>query len=250
MMKNFIQNIKTKIFADGADLNSILELNNNPLISGFTTNPTLMRKAGVNHYKSFAKEVLSIIRDKPVSFEVISDDFDEMEKQALEISSWGENVIVKIPITNTKQEISSKLINRLCKEAVKINLTAVFTIDQMIKVLPDMSSTQEGYVSIFAGRIADAGIDPLPIMSKAVEILSDYPNIKLIWASPRELFNIIQADQIKCDIITATKDILNKLNLIGKDLSEFSLDTVKMFYNDAAAAGFNIFTSTENYAVK
>ncbi|MDR3609426.1 MAG: transaldolase [Ignavibacteriaceae bacterium] len=250
MMKNFLQDIKTKIFADGADLKSIIEMNNNPLISGFTTNPTLMRKAGVNNYKNFALDVLSLINDKPVSFEVISDDFDEMERQALEISSWGKNVIVKIPITNTKKEISSSLVKRLCDAGVKINVTAVFTIEQMMKVLPNMSSAEAGYISIFAGRIADAGIDPLPIMAEAVEILSDHPKIELIWASPREVYNIIQADQVKCHIITATDDILKKLNLLGKDLSEFSLDTVKMFFNDAAAAGFNIFTDTEKYVVK
>lgn len=249
-MKNFLQDIKTKIFADGADLKSIIEMNNNPLISGFTTNPTLMRKAGVNNYKNFALDVLSLINDKPVSFEVISDDFDEMERQALEISSWGKNVIVKIPITNTKKEISSSLVKRLCDAGVKINVTAVFTIEQMMKVLPNMSSAEAGYISIFAGRIADAGIDPLPIMAEAVEILSDHPKIELIWASPREVYNIIQADQVKCHIITATDDILKKLNLLGKDLSEFSLDTVKMFFNDAAAAGFNIFTDTEKYVVK
>jgi transaldolase len=249
-MNNFIKNIKTRIFADGADLNSIIEMNKNPIISGFTTNPTLMRKAGVNDYKNFAMEALSIVGDKPISFEVISDEFNEMESQALEINSWGKNVIVKIPITNTKQEISTELIKRLSASGVKINVTAVFTIDQMIKVLPYMTSSQSGYISIFAGRIADAGIDPLPIMAEAVRILADYPHIELIWASPREVFNIVQADQIKCNIITATDDILKKLNLLGKDLSEFSLETVKMFFNDAASAGFNINTYNEKYAVK
>jgi transaldolase len=250
MMNNFLQNIKTKIFADGADINSIIEMNNNPIISGFTTNPTLMRKAGVNDYKNFAMEALSLIGDKPISFEVISDDFNEMEMQALEISSWGKNVIVKIPITNTKQEICSELIKKLTSAGVKINVTAVFTIEQMIKVLPYMACSNGGYISIFAGRIADAGIDPMPIMTEAVEILKAYNNIELIWASPREVFNIIQADQIKCHIITATDDILKKLDLLGKDLSEFSLETVKMFFNDAATAGFNINTYTEKYAVK
>ena len=249
-MNKFVQSLKTKIFADGANIKSIIEMNNNPLIAGFTTNPTLMRKAGVTDYKSFAIEALSIVKGKPISFEVISDDFDEMEKQALELSSWGENVIVKIPITNTKKESSAGLIKKLSDAGVKINVTAIFTIEQIMKVLPEMVTTRGGYVSIFAGRIADAGIDPLPIMSEAVSLLKKYPHIELIWASPREVLNIIQADQVKCHIITATDDILKKLNLLGKDLTEFSMETVQMFHHDATEAGLNILTGTEKYAVK
>ncbi len=233
-------NFTTKIFADGARKDEMLELYRNQNISGFTTNPTLMKKAGVTDYKYFAKDILGVIKDKPISFEVFSDDFDEMEKQALEISQWGKNVIVKIPITNTKGESSVGLIENLALAGVKINTTAIMTIEQVKSVLPALRSSDKSYVSVFAGRIADAGIDPVPVMKHILSLLNDYPNIELIWASPREVFNIVQANEIKCHIITVTNDLLKKLPLFGKDLDEFSLETVKMFYNDAKEAGYKI----------
>lgn len=239
-MSNAIKKFNVKIFADGAEKKGMLEMYDNPIISGFTTNPTLMKKAGITDYKNFALDILSEIKDKPISFEVFSDEFDEMETQALEIAAWGENVYVKIPITNTKAESSGKLIEKLVKSNVKLNITAMMTIEQLNKVIPLIAKGPSSYVSIFAGRIADSGIDPLSIMKKAVKILKPYANIELIWASPRELFNIVQADEIGCHIITVTNDILKKLPTLGKDLTEFSLDTVKMFYNDAKAAGYTI----------
>ena len=232
--------LKVKLFADGAEKAGMVEMYNNPLISGFTTNPTLMKKAGITDYKTFAKDILTVIKDKPISFEVFSDEFDEMEKQALEIASWGDNVYVKIPITNTKSESSAKLIERLSLSGVKINVTAMMTAEQVKSVLPKLSKGQASYVSVFAGRIADAGIDPIPIMSEVMALLKGQSKIELIWASPRELFNVVQADSIGCHIITATNDILKKLPTLGKDLTEFSLDTVKMFYNDAHSAGYTI----------
>jgi transaldolase len=235
-----IQKLKVKIFADGAEKKSMLEMYSNNLISGFTTNPTLMKKAGITNYEKFAKDILSVIKDKPISFEVFSDDFSEMERQALKIASWGENVFVKIPITNTLGESSTALIEKLSDAGVKVNVTAMMTVEQVKNVLPYLAKGPRSYVSVFAGRIADAGIDPLPIMKEVVELLKNYNNIELIWASPRELFNLIQADSIGCHIITATNDILKKLPTLGKDLVEFSLDTVKMFYNDAHSAGYTI----------
>ena len=232
--------LKVKLFADGADKNGLLEMYANPLISGFTTNPTLMKVAGVADYKSFAQEILSHINDKPISFEVFSDEFNEMEKQALDIASWASNVNVKIPITNTKSESSVNLINNISEKGVSVNVTAMMTLEQVKSVLPGLSNGPGGYVSVFAGRIADAGQDPLPIMSEVVEILQNYPNVELIWASPRELYNVVQADSIGCHIITATNNILKKLPLLGKDLTEFSLETVKMFYNDAKDAGYKL----------
>ena len=232
--------LKVKLFADGADKEGILEMYENPIISGFTTNPTLMKVAGVEDYKSFALDILTHIKDKPISFEVFSDEFDEMERQALEIASWADNIYVKIPITNTKSEASVELINLLSHKGVKINVTAIMTINQLNSVLTGLSKGPASYVSIFAGRIADAGIDPLPIMAEAVGILNTYSNIELIWASPRELYNIVQADSIGCHIITATNNILNKLPTLGKDLTKFSLETVQMFYNDANDAGYTL----------
>lgn len=232
--------LKVKLFADGAEKYGMIEMYNNPLISGFTTNPTLMRKAGIKNYKEFAHEILSIIKDKPISFEVFSDEFDEMEREALEIASWGKNVYVKIPITNTRAESSSDLIRRLCRAGVKINVTAMMTVDQVKSVTPILCNGPTSYVSVFAGRIADAGVDPLPIMREVVTLLKDYKNIELIWASPRELYNVVQADSIGCHIITATNDILKKLPTLGKDLTQFSLETVRMFYNDAQKAGYKI----------
>ncbi|MDP6133332.1 MAG: transaldolase [Candidatus Marinimicrobia bacterium] len=233
-------NLKVKLFADGADKDGMLEMYANPLISGFTTNPTLMKVAGVSDYESFAKDILTYITDKPISFEVFSDEFDEMEKQGLEIASWSENVNVKIPITNTKAESSVKLIDNLSSQGVSVNVTAMMTVDQVQSVLPALSKGPGSYVSVFAGRIADAGLDPLPIMREVVDLLKDYPNIELIWASPRELYNVIQANDIGCHIITATNNILKKLPTLGKDLDQFSLETVKMFYDDATAAGYSI----------
>ena len=232
--------LNVKLFADGADKDGMLEMYANPLISGFTTNPTLMKVAGVDNYKSFAQGILSHINDKPISFEVFSDDFIEMEKQGLEIASWGNNVNVKIPITNTKAESSVKLIDNLSNQGVSLNVTAMMTADQVRSVLPALSNGPGGYVSVFAGRIADAGFDPLPVMSEVVNILRDYPNIELIWASPRELYNVVQADEIGCHIITATNNILKKLPTLGKNLDQFSLETVQMFYDDAQKASYSI----------
>lgn len=229
-----------KLFADGAEKKSMLEMYENPLIAGFTTNPTLMKKAGVVDYEGFAKEVLSTIRKKPLSFEVFSDEFAEMEKQAKKISSWGDNVYVKIPITNTRRESSRSLIENLSREGVKVNVTAMLTVRQVQEVLPALAYGPASYVSVFAGRVADAGVDPLPIMKEVVAMLTDHPKIELIWASPREVFNVVQAAEIGCHIITATNDILKKLPTLGKDLSTFSLETVKMFYDDAKAAGYTI----------
>lgn len=231
---------RTKIFADGADKETILKRYKDPMISGFTTNPTLMRKSGIVDYKAFALDILKTIKDRPISFEVFSDDFTEMEAQALEIASWGDNVYVKVPITNTKGESAAPLIERLSKRGVKINVTAIMTLEQVEAVIPALTHGPAACVSIFAGRIADAGVDPMPIMTKAMQMLENYPTLELIWASPRELFNIVQADSIGCHIITVTDDILKKIPTIGKDLEEFSLDTVKMFYNDASSAGFSI----------
>ena len=233
-------NLKVKLFADGAEKAGMLEMYKNPLISGFTTNPTLMKKAGITNYKAFGLDILSVIHDRPISLEVFSDDFSEMEIQAKEIASWGKNVNVKIPITNTKGQSSVRLIDNLAKAGVKLNVTAMMTIEQVKSTLPALAKGPGGYVSVFAGRIADAGVDPVPVMTEIIKMLKDYPHVELIWASPRELFNIVQADQVGCHIITATNDILKKLPTIGKDLTEFSLDTVKMFYNDACAAGFSI----------
>jgi transaldolase len=235
-----IQDLKVKIFADGADKQGILDLHKKPYISGFTTNPTLMRKAGVNDYKAFAKDVLSVVSDCPVSFEVFSDDFTEMERQAREIASWGPNVYVKIPVTNTAREPSYDLVKRLSRSGVKVNVTALMTLSQVKEVSGCLESGVPGFISIFAGRIADTGRDPVPVMAEAVKLIRHLPNIELIWASPRELLNIFQADAIGCHIITATYDILKKLPLIGKDLDEFSVETVQMFYDDAAKVGYKI----------
>ncbi len=235
-----ILSLKVKIFADGADKGGILEMYQEPFIKGFTTNPTLMRKAGVKNYKKFALDILKAVTDKPISFEVLSDLFPEMEQQALEISSWGKNVYVKIPVTNTRRRPSYDLIGRLVKAGVKVNVTAMMTLAQVREVASVIKGGPPCFVSIFAGRIADTGVDPLPIMTTAVELLRITPNAELIWASPRELLNILQADAIGCHIITVTNDILNKLHLVGKDLHDYSLDTVKMFCNDALKAGYNL----------
>jgi len=232
--------LKVKLFADGAEKAGMLEMYQNPLISGFTTNPTLMKIAGVSDYEAFAKDILTQIPDKPISFEVFSDEFDEMERQALDITSWGENVYVKIPITNTKGESSVPLVATLSENGVKVNVTAMFTVEQVQSVIPGLSKGPGSYVSVFAGRIADAGLDPLPIMREVLGLIKDYPGIELIWASPRELYNVVQADEIGCDIITATNSILKKLSSLGKDLNQFSLETVQMFYDDASEAGYTL----------
>lgn len=235
-----IEELTVKIFADGADKANMFEMYSKPFIKGLTTNPTLMRKAGIQDYKAFAKEILSEIKDKPISFEVFSDDFSEMEYQANEIASWGDNVYIKLPITNTKQQPAYDLIKKLSTKEIKLNITAIMTLEQVRDVINVMDPYVPSYISVFAGRIADTGRDPLPMMKEAVEILKTAPAAELIWASPRELLNIFQADEIGCHIITVTKDILNKLSLVGQDLCEYSLDTVKMFYNDAVAAGFQL----------
>jgi transaldolase len=210
----------------------------NPLIKGFTTNPTLLRKAGVQDYEAFAKDIIKAIPDRSLSFEVFSDDFKEMEKQARHIRSWGENVYVKIPVTNSHGVSSAPLIENLAKGGVKQNVTALTDLSQVETVAKLLAGGPPAYISVFAGRIADTGRDPVPIMAKAVEILAPSPNIELIWASPRELFNVFQANAVGCHIITATNDILKKLSLVGKDLLEYSLETVKMFQSDAEAAGY------------
>jgi len=235
-----MESLNVKIFADGADKNGMLEMYNKSFIKGFTTNPTLMKKAGIRDYKAFALDILSEIKDRPISFEVFSDEFDQMKRQALEIATWGDNVNVKIPVTNTKQESSCKLIRELADQKVKLNVTAIMTLDQVKEVTDALANGADSYVSVFAGRIADTGRDPLPIMKESVKILSPYSHLELIWASPRELLNIFQASDIGCHIITVTNDILKKLSIVGKDLDEFSLETVKMFYNDAQQAGFNL----------
>ena len=232
--------LKVKLFADGADLAGIREMAANPMIKGFTTNPTLMRKAGVADYKSFALQVLGVVKDLPISFEVFDDDFTEMEKQALEIASWGKNVNVKIPVTNTRGEFCGPLAERLSRGGVQLNVTAVMTVDQVKRVADRLSPDTPAIVSVFAGRIADTGRDPVPIMAESVKVLKSRPKAELIWASPRELLNIFQADAIGCHIITATNDILKKLSLVGKDLDRYSLETVEMFYKDAKAAGYRI----------
>jgi transaldolase len=232
--------LKVKLFADGADLNGMREMAANPLIKGFTTNPTLMRKAGVADYAAFARDVLKIIPDRPVSFEVFADDFDEMEVQAHEIASWGRNVNVKIPVTNTRREFCGPLVERLSRAGVQVNVTALLTLDQVKRVAERLAPETAAIVSVFAGRIADTGRDPVPVMAEAVRILKSKPKAELIWASPRELLNIFQADAIGCHIITATNDILKKLSLVGKDLDQYSLETVAMFYKDARAAGYTI----------
>ena len=234
------ESFKIKLFADGADLNGMLEMNSKPYIKGLTTNPTLMRKAGITDYKGFAAEVLSHITEKPISFEVFSDDLDEMKRQALEISGWGKNVYVKIPITNTRGVSTASIVQNLVQQGVKVNVTALMTPHQVQTVADVLEPSIPSYVSIFAGRIADTGRNPEPIMVEALEILRSVTSAELIWASPRELLNVFQANAIKCHVITATNDILKKLELVGKDLQEYSLETVQMFYEDALKSGYEL----------
>jgi len=233
-------NLRTKIFADGAELDGMLSLYRQPHIKGFTTNPTLMRKAGITDYRGFAHTVLTAIPDRPISFEVFSDEFVEMERQAREIAAWGQNVYVKIPVTNTKRAPAYELIHRLSHAGIKVNITAILTLEQIQEVVNAVKGGAPSNVSVFAGRIADTGCDPLPMMTESLHILKSSPGAELLWASPRELLNIVQADAIGCPIITVTHDLLAKLGTLGKDLEAFSLDTVKMFYQDAQAAGFHI----------
>ena len=235
-----IENLKIKIFSDGADKKDMLEMNNNTLIKGLTTNPSLMKNSGIKNYKTFAKEILSTIKQKPISFEVFSDDFYDMERQAMKIASWANNVYVKIPITNTKKESSDKLIERLAKKKVKLNITAILTLGQVEKAIAALDKNVSSIISVFAGRIADTGKDPIPIMKDCLKAMKNNPKSELLWASSRELLNIIQADNIGCHIITVSKDIINKLQLINFNLEEYSLDTVKTFYKSASEANFKI----------
>jgi transaldolase len=235
-----VTDLKIKLFADGADKAAMLALYRNPLISGFTTNPTLMHKAGISDYESFARDILSEIRDRPISLEVFADEFDEMERQARLIASWGPNVYVKIPVTNTRREPALDLIYRLSHAGIRLNVTALLALDQVRDVAAVLAGGAPSCVSVFAGRVADTGRDPVPLMAAAVEMVSIHPGMELIWASPRELLNIFQADSIGCHIITATPDILQKLSLVGKDLHDYSLDTVKMFHSDASKSGFKV----------
>jgi transaldolase len=228
--------LRVKIFADGADLPGIIALYRNPQIKGFTTNPTLMAKAGVTDYQAFARDLLAAVPDRPISFEVFADEFDDMARQAERIAAWGPNVYVKIPITNTRRESSAPLIKRLAAAGVKVNVTALCTLGQVREVLPALEGGPPAFISVFAGRIADTGRDPIPLMAAAVEMLRPLPQVELIWASPRELLNVVQADAVGCHVITVTHDLLAKLPLLGKPLEEVSLDTVKMFADDARKA--------------
>jgi transaldolase len=232
--------LRIKVFADGAVLQAIIDLVANPLIRGFTTNPTLMRQAGVADYESFARELLELVPDLPISLEVFSDEFADMERQATKISTWGDNVYVKIPVTNTRAEGAGPLIAHLAAEGVKLNVTALMTTGQVRSVAAYLAEGPPSYVSVFAGRVADTGRDPVPLMTEAVQVLAPHENIELIWASPRELLNVFQADAIGCHVITVTHDLLKKLSGVGRDLEDFSLATVKMFYDDAAAAAFTL----------
>lgn len=232
--------MKIKIYADGADIKSIKSLNSNSLIEGFTTNPTLMKQENINDYKDFAKIVLDVVKVKPVSFEVFEDDLDLMYRQAKEIHSWGNNINIKIPIQNTKSQYCFELIKTLCDEGMHCNVTAVFTTNQIDGLLNVLDEKSKFILSIFAGRIADTGVDPIPIVEKAVKNVQNYKNAEILWASPREPLNIIQADKVGCHIITLTPVLIDKMKNFGKDLELFSLETVKMFYDDAKSSKFNL----------
>jgi transaldolase len=235
-----IAGLRTKVFADGADREGMVRLSQNPLIKGFTTNPTLMRAAGISDYASFARDVLDALPPLPISFEVFADNFDEMERQARLIATWGDNVYVKIPVTNTRADSSEDLVRKLASEGVRLNVTALMTLDQVCTVAGALAEGPSAFVSVFAGRIADTGRDPVPLMREAVQVLAPHPQLELIWASPRELLNIFHADSVGCHVITVTHDVLKKMELIGRDLAEYSLDTVRMFHRDAQAAGFSL----------
>lgn len=238
-----LSDLKIKLFADGADKTAMLELYSQPHIKGFTTNPSLMRKAGITDYERFARDVLEHITDLPISFEVFADDFDEIYTQACHIASWADNVFVKVPVTNTKGKPAYPVIRQLSEAGIKLNVTAVMTLEQVAAAVKALERGNSACISVFAGRIADTGRDPVPLMKEAVEMLSANSQLELIWASPRELLNVFQADAIGCHIITATRDILAKLDLLGKDLTGYSLETVKMFHEDAAASGFSLYSS-------
>jgi transaldolase len=232
--------LRIKIFADGADKAGMLEMYRNPLIAGFTTNPTLMRKAGIADFEGFARDILKAIPDRPISFEVFSDDFAEMERQARLITRWGDNVYVKIPVTDTKGNSAAPLVKKLAGEGIKLNVTALLTVEQVRVVTAALAHGAPSYVSLFAGRIADAGVDPIPLARESLEIMAPHKQLELIWASPREILNIVQADALGVHVITVTNDLLAKLPSLGKDLTQFSLETVQMFHRDAAAAGFDL----------
>lgn len=235
-----VEGLKIKIFADGANKDRMLQLYANPAVRGFTTNPTLMRQAGITDYEGFARDILTHIPDRPISFEVFSDAFDDMERQALKIAAWGANVYVKIPVTNSQGASAGPLIRRLVARGVQLNVTAILTAAQIDEVVDALKGTKHSYVSVFAGRIADTGRDPLPFMVQAVKACNAAGGMEVIWASPREILNVFQGDDIGCHVITVTPDILAKLATVGKDLGQYSLDTVKMFYNDGAAAGYRL----------
>lgn len=232
--------LSVKMFADGANLEHIREFARDPRVAGFTTNPTLMRKAGIPDYQAFALEALELVAPRPISFEVFSDELDEMVRQAKLIASWGHNVYVKIPVTNTSGQSTEQVVSKLSAEGIKLNITAIFTLDQVRAIGAALSPSTRSVVSVFAGRIADAGVDPIPVMKKAKEILDDRPLAELLWASPREILNLIQADECGSDIITMTTDLWKKLPNVGKDLSQFSLETVQMFHDDATSAGYTL----------
>jgi transaldolase len=240
MPEKSLSDLKIKIFADGADKRTMLAMLENPLIKGFTTNPTLMRKAGIANYVSFARDILSDIRDHPISFEVFADDFAEMERQAHKISSWGDNVFVKVPVTNTRREPALDLICRLSRSGIKLNVTALLALSQVRDVCAALQKGVPSFVSVFAGRVADTGRDPVPLMGAALEYTKELETCELIWASPRELLNIFQADAVGCHVITVTDDLLRRLALVGKDLCDYSLETVSMFHRDAAASEYSI----------
>ena len=235
-----VADLRVKIFADGADLRGIVHMSKKPFIKGFTTNPTLMRKAGVTDYEAFARQVLEAVPDRPVSFEVFADDFDEMIAQARVIASWSKNVNVKVPVTNTKGAFSGRVIRTLSSEGVAVNVTAVMTVQQVAAIAESLDARTPAIVSVFAGRVADTGVDPIPHMKACLAELELRPRAELLWASPRELLNIFQANDIGCHIITVTNDVLAKLDLVGKDLGEYSRETVQMFHRDASASGFAI----------
>ena len=238
-----VSQLRVKIFADGADYDGIVKLSRNPVIKGFTTNPSLMRKAGVNDYQAFARKVLTAISDRPVSFEVFADDFPSMAEQARTIATWGPNVNVKIPVTNTKGQFAGELLRVLSSEGIVLNVTAIFTLDQVRTVVDALHQETAAIVSVFAGRVADTGIDPIPHMLAAKQILAARPKAQLLWASGRELLNIFDAEESGCDIVTVPNDLLNKLDLVGKDLAEYSRETVQSFYRDAVAAAYQIKTA-------
>ena len=235
-----ISDLKIKLFADGANYNDIISHNENPIIKGFTTNPTLMKKAGIENYEEFSKKILTVIKDKPISLEVFADDIKEMFEQANVINSWGQNVYVKIPIMNTKEEKTLEIIKDLMNLNIKLNITAIMTLKQIEELCTIMNKTTPIIISVFAGRVADTGVDPVPHMRDAKAMLREFKNAELLWASPRELLNLFHAESVECDIITATSDILSKIKLLNKDLYQYSRETVQMFRNDAVSAGYKI----------